>query len=204
MQTRKADIRSEILKAARNKFLRKSYLKTSMREIAEEAHVSTANIYNYFSGKDDIFKAVVAPLMERFEYMLERNHGDSSPDAMEMFSSDYLHRAVEDYMELMEKYRPLMQILLFSSRGSSLENFRKDYTSRATAYVKEWFRDNKIRHPEINADVSDFSISLHTIWMFSLMEEIIVNKIGPEQIRQIINEYICLEIHGWKSIMNIH
>lgn len=55
MQTLKSNIREMILKAARGKFARKGFLKTSMRDIADAAGMGVGNIYNYFAGKDELF-----------------------------------------------------------------------------------------------------------------------------------------------------
>lgn len=75
MQKLKNDIRQELLKAAEELFLRKGFQKTSMREIAEVAQVGLGNIYNYFSGKDDLFCTIVYPVTHAFERMLEKHHG---------------------------------------------------------------------------------------------------------------------------------
>ena len=73
-----------------------------------------------------------------------------------------------------------MRILLFLAQGSSLETFREQFTNRATEQVKAWFADNKQRHPEINVAVSDFFIHLHTVWMFTLFEEMLMNEEGMQ------------------------
>ena len=63
MQILKDDIRERILDAARRQFARKSYAKTSMREIAREAGIGVGNIYNYFPGKDELFREAVSPVL---------------------------------------------------------------------------------------------------------------------------------------------
>ncbi len=50
--------RSSIIQAAHTLFVRQGYHGTSMRQIAEEAGIAVGGIYNHFSGKEDIFKAV--------------------------------------------------------------------------------------------------------------------------------------------------
>ena len=55
MQVLKEDIRGRILAVAKLQFGQKGYSKTSMREIAELAGVGVGNIYNYFTGKDELF-----------------------------------------------------------------------------------------------------------------------------------------------------
>lgn len=49
----------EIVEAAHSLFLENGYHGTSMRQIAEEAEIALGGIYNHFSGKEDIFEAVL-------------------------------------------------------------------------------------------------------------------------------------------------
>ena len=51
------DRRSQILRASAKVFLHKGYEATTMHEIAEEANISSALIYQYFESKEDLFLA---------------------------------------------------------------------------------------------------------------------------------------------------
>jgi AcrR family transcriptional regulator len=50
--------RSQIVKVAYSLFVEQGYHGTSMRQIAHAADIALGGIYNHFSGKDDIFRAV--------------------------------------------------------------------------------------------------------------------------------------------------
>ena len=54
------DVKSRILDAAQRVFLKKGYQSASMDEIAELAPASKPTIYSYFPGKEALFAAVVA------------------------------------------------------------------------------------------------------------------------------------------------
>lgn len=203
MQKLKNDIRRELLKSAEELFLRKGFQKTSMREIAETAQVGLGNIYNYFSGKDDLFCSIVYPVTHAFERMLEKHHGHYGADVMEILSEVYLREAVDEYIVLIRRYRELMILLLFRAQGSSLANFRESFTDRSTELVKEWFSEMKYRYPVLNVTVSDFFIHLHSVWMFTLFEEIIMHKIEDQEIEQIVAAYVKFEITGWRDILKI-
>ena len=96
-----------------------------------------------------------------------------------------------------------MGILLFRAQGSSLERFRENYTDRSTELVKAWFAAMQQKHPEINTAVSDFIIHLHTVWMFTMFEELIMHRVGIEDLEQIVTEYITFEVTGWRELMKI-
>lgn len=197
------DIRKRILDRAKEDFSRKGYLKTSMRDIAGKVGISTGNIYNYFESKDELFRAVVQPVTYRFDLMLEEHHGMENSDVKEMLTEDYLRRVTEEYITLIHKHRTLLNILLFKAQGSSLETFKEDYTDKATAQVKLWMSNEKIKHTELNIAVTDFFLHMHSVWLFTLIEEIIMHNIHGEALKQAVEEYMKFEINGWKYMFNI-
>ena len=214
MQVLKEDIRGRILTIARQQFEKKGYSKTSMREIAESSSVGVGNIYNYFASKDELFREVVRPVLCALEAMLQEHHGIRGEDIMMMRSEKYLKSCIDEYVSLIDKHRSLMEILLFRAQGSSLERFRENYTDRSTelvkAYtdrstelVKAWFASMQRKHPEINTAVSDFIIHLHTVWMFTMFEELLMHSVPRQEMEAILHDYILFEIQGWRAIIKI-
>ena len=203
MQVLKENIRSRVLTVARQQFGQKGYSKTSMREIAESASIGVGNIYNYFTNKDELFCEVVRPVLNALEAMLQEHHGIRGEDIMMMRSEKYLKSCIDEYVSLIDKHRGLMEILLFRAQGSSLEHFREDYTDRSTELVKEWFSSMQQKHPEINTAVSDFIIHLHTVWMFTLFEELLMHSVSQQEMETILHDYILFEIQGWRAIIQI-
>lgn len=202
MQTLKDDIKQKILDAGRREFSHKGFAKASMRSIASQVGVGVGNLYNYYPSKDSLFCAILAPVISSFESMFERHHGDYA-DAMDMIQEEYLYFAVSEYMNLLRGNRTLMRILFFGAQGSSLEHFKAKFTDKATEQVKVWFKNNKELHPQMNIKVSDFMIHLHTVWMFTMFEEILMHKISVEEMSRIVEEYIKFEINGWKHILRL-
>ena len=196
MQVLKEDIRGRILAVAKLQFGQKGYSKTSMREIAELAGVGVGNIYNYFASKDELFGEVVRPVMHALEAMLQEHHGIRGEDVMRMKSEKYLKACIDEYVSLIDEHRTLLEILLFRAQGSLLEHFRESYTDRSTELVKAWFA-------EINTTLSFFIIHLHTVWMFTMFEELIMNSVPKQEMEAILHDYILFEIQGWRAIIKI-
>lgn len=174
-----------------------------MREIAELAGVGVGNIYNYFTSKDELFHEVVRPVLCALEAMLQEHHGIRGEDIMMMRSEKYLKSCIDEYVSLIDKHRSLMEILLFRAQGSSLERFRENYTDRSTELVKAWFASMQRKHPEINTAVSDFIIHLHTVWMFTMFEELLMHSVPRQEMEAILHDYILFEIQGWRAIIKI-
>lgn len=197
------DIRKRILDEAMAEFRQKGYLKTSMRDIAQKVGISTGNIYNYFASKDEMFKAVVQPVIYRFYLMLEEHHGMEHSDITDMLSEEYLHNVVDEYITLIRKQRTLLGILLFKAQGSSLEHFKEEYTDKATAQVKLWLNKEKAKNKDMNATISEFFLHLHSVWLFTMLEEVIMHNIHGDDLERVVNEYIKFEIYGWKEMFNL-
>ena len=56
--TRGEQTRTTILQAAHDLFIEQGYHGTSMRQIANTAHLALGGLYNYFSSKEQVFEAV--------------------------------------------------------------------------------------------------------------------------------------------------
>ena len=67
----------------------------------------------------------------------------------------------------------------------------------------DWFRAMKAKHPGMNADVSEFFVHLNNVWMFTLLEEILMHDLPEEETRSALSEYIQFELIGWKRMMKI-
>ena len=190
MQTVKDHIKSDILQSAATLFLEKGYLKVPMREIAHKSGVGLSNIYNYFSCKDDIFVQIVTPAVRTFENMA-------------MCDRDYFKYMVDEYTSFIHRHRDLLLLLLFRSQGSSLENYKEEFARKSTALVKEYFTLMKHKHPQLETDISDFSIRMHTVWMFALFEELLMRRGKPDEIEKVVTEYMTIEVAGWRELMKI-
>lgn len=203
MQTCKDEIRTEILRQAAKVFRTRGFAKSSMREIAVAAHVGLSNIYNYFPGKDALFCAVVHPATHALETMLQNHHGPQEGDAMLLDTEAYLRAVTEEYVALLGSHRATFELLFFRAQGSSLEHYRETFTDRSTVLVRAWMVDMKRRYPAMNTDVTDFSFHLHTVWMFTLFEEIIMHKIKPRETQRVLAEYIRFETTGWRELIKL-
>ena len=200
MQISKEHIRKNILQTAQSLFYTKGYAKVPMREIASKSHVSLSNIYNYYDSKEKIFQEIVQPAIDDFNRILDEHHGRSGTDIMEMFSDDYLQNLIKEYLSL-NKHRDRLFLLLFRAQGTSLEKFKDDFSDRSTAEVKRYFISMKQKYPQINIDISDFTIHLHTVWMFTMLEELVMHRKEPQEIEKIVTEYMIFSTTGWKELI---
>ena len=203
MQTLKTDTRKRILAVSKKLFLKKGYRGTTTREIARESDVTLSNLYNYFSSKDELFCKLLKPATDALETMLDERHGAKGTDISVIQADGYAEFELEEYMEIIRKHRSALKLLLFHAQGSSLEGFKEYYVNKATRLVLVWFKDMKAKHPEMNVSVSEFFIHLNNVWMFTLLEEILMHDLGEEETRSVLSDYVQFELIGWKKMMQI-
>jgi AcrR family transcriptional regulator len=203
MQTLKTDTRNRIFNVSKRLFLKKGFRETTTREIAREAGINLSNLYHYFSSKDELFCQLLKPATDTLEAMLNEHHGIKGEDILSMQEEGYVDATLEEYMDAIRKYRNLLKLLLFKSQGSSLEGYKEYYVEKSTRLVLEWLKAMKAKHPEINTDVSDFFVHLNNVWMFTLLEEILMHDLTEEEVRSVLSDYVRFEVIGWRKMIQI-
>jgi AcrR family transcriptional regulator len=103
--------RTKILDAAKELFLSHGYSGTSMRDIAKKAEISAVGgIYNYFEGKEMIFRALIH----------ERNPYETLVSAIEAGSGatapEYIASILRNVMPLMLQYSDFIDLILIDAR----------------------------------------------------------------------------------------
>ena len=119
-------IDGKILNAARQEFLEHGYRGASLRAICSRAGVTTGALYNRYSGKEELFRALVQPFQDYLTGLfsqLERKTGelvDASDLSSIWHSSPEEMRAV---MNLFYEHLTEFRLLLTGADGSPYEGF---------------------------------------------------------------------------------
>lgn len=206
MQIKKDYTREQIVEVARRTFLKRGYVKTSMRDIAAGVGIGVSNIYNYFKSKDELFRHIVSPLIIKLERMMREHHnvkdqGDFLCCATGQ-SNGMVGDHVREYMLLINNHRDELKLLLYQSQGSSLENFIDTYTDECTQLVLAFMNEFKRKYPEYGVTQTPFTYHVHTVWMFSFISEVIKHDLPVDEIRRALEDYIQFEFGGWRTLMN--
>ena len=203
MQIIKDDIQYNIIQKSKDIFLSNGFQRASMRDISKSSGVSLGNIYNYFASKDEVFLSVVYPAMIALYKMLDKHHGKQGTGIIVLKDENYFPVVLDEYFTLIKENKDLLRLLLILSKGSGLENFKNEYVVRSNSLVRTWFSDMKMKYPHINTDFSDSFLSLHTFWMFEMIEQIIKTDSSEMEMVKTLSDYIKFEIQGWKQLTGI-
>ena len=88
--------RDRILDVAEALFAQHGFSGTSMREIAAQAGLTAASLYNHFDGKDDLYSAVlqrgIRPLIDLMRRLADSEGGEAATDALIRAVMEHLAR----------------------------------------------------------------------------------------------------------------
>jgi AcrR family transcriptional regulator len=126
--------RAEIVRAAYQLFLTNGFHGTSTRQIAAEAGIALGGIYNHFTSKEEIFKAV---LMEHHPFYIimpaiEAAVGESVEDLVR----DAAHQMVSVLGERLE-FINLMFIELVEFKGSHLPEMFSIFMPKLMSFAQQ-------------------------------------------------------------------
>lgn len=105
--------RQEMLDTALDLFSRKGYHNVSMQEIAEKAEFAIGTLYKFFQNKEDLYKALVLELCDRFEDALTRAIEEPDDEV------EKLRNYVRTKGEKFRSNLPIIRLYLAESRGAS-------------------------------------------------------------------------------------
>lgn len=121
----KEERREAIMVAARAAFARNGYAGTRTRDIAVEAGINEALLYQHFSSKEELFEASVAqPLEDAVSAVFQA--AATPPDE---FSADasiqrgQVEQFVADLIDAMDEIAPLLGIVLFTDADLAQRSF---------------------------------------------------------------------------------
>ena len=127
--------RGQILRAALKLFSSFGYHGTSVRDIAEEAGVSTGNVYHQFADKETIFRTLLDQYWDALaqpEAPLNRALAEGAfPDDLEK-----LARAARESVAKYRRYVSLVYVDVVEFDGSHIRRFYADMAGRFQAFLE--------------------------------------------------------------------
>lgn len=191
-----------ILLAARKEFISKGFKEASMRTIAKEAGVSLSNIYNYFTNKDALFQVIVRPAKEELFSFVKDQHTEEAFNFELQSTFSYQEKSIDIYIELIDRYREELHLLLYQSEGSSMKHFREEFTNHLDKVNEDYMTLIKEHYPHIN-EISAFFNRTLSSWMVSIVGDIITHKLSKNKIRDFFREFFRFEFSGWRELTGI-
>jgi len=123
MAENEKNVKEFIIKAATNVFARYGFSKTTMKDIAAAAKKAKSSLYHYFSGKEQVFMAIMD---KEFSFLQDEiTQAISSEDAPEKKLRAFFSTRMHTIQKLTNFYSTVKDEYL--EHYSFIENFRKNY-----------------------------------------------------------------------------
>lgn len=191
MQVQKKDVQEAILAAAAYEFAAHGYKHASMRAIAGRAGITPGNIYAYFTSKEQLFTAVVAPVAAQAEALcrLEFPAGSeiSRLICCRAASPLVLQAIVTEVIHIFLAHRNEFFILLRGSEGSPFAGCKDVIIETAARRIRDYLLTSC--SGEIDADL------LAHAWATAVIEGLCVILLdAPEEetaLTAMVSEYLC-------------
>ncbi|AUN02083.1 TetR/AcrR family transcriptional regulator [Clostridium botulinum] len=131
--------KQHILEAAIMKFTENGLDKTSLREIASAAGLTTGAIYHHFKNKDELFYHAVKEAMYFAQKLSEKDENSNLKSAEDML--DEISNKVKERMSKINEQRLLVLLISYVlSKGGALnESLKQDYNEIISKVADMYF-----------------------------------------------------------------
>ena len=153
--------KEEILIAALHLFARDGYEAVSVSQIAGELDMTKGALYRHYKSKRDIFDSIVQRMEQQDGKQAREN--EVPEESIEKTPEEYRNVSFDDFVEYSKSmfeywteddfassFRKMLTIEQF--RSEEMQNLYQQYlVSGPAGYVKDLFKNMKIKDPEENA-----------------------------------------------------
>ena len=126
MALRDHSLDGKIITAARQEFMEKGYAGASLRKIAERAGVTVGAIQTRYRSKDELFLALIRPLIDEIEGLFQSTKADYysavGTDLLEGLERSMRHESAAILRVIFDHYDEAV-LLLCRSAGSGLAHY---------------------------------------------------------------------------------
>ena len=153
--------KEEILIVALHLFARDGYEAVSVSQIAGELDMTKGALYRHYKSKRDIFDCIVQRMEQQDSEQARQN--EVPEESIEKMPEEYQKVSLDDFVEYSKSmfeywteddfassFRKMLTIEQF--RSEEMQNLYQQYlVSGPAEYVKDLFKNMKIKNPEENA-----------------------------------------------------
>ncbi|MBO0342560.1 MAG: TetR/AcrR family transcriptional regulator [Bacteroidota bacterium] len=145
------NVRTRVLRVAKERFLKYGFYKVSMDSLVKELRTSKSSLYNHFDSKEELVKAVMESLNNEINAKLEeildddQNSFKGKLDAISDFTRNLLLNVSEEFLKDLEINTP-----------DIWDEYQKNRIERINKYYRRLFQigiDEGIVKSDVNLDV---------------------------------------------------
>lgn len=161
---RRKQTEQKLIRSGRAEFLKKGYVKASLRDICKAAGVTTGAFYFSFESKEALMTAILDPVIADYEHMCAELAQREEEDPG---TADDNERQI---MEYLSEHRAEAIILMERSEGSRYEGFRQKVYSQMQAAFTSYF--SKFMGSEPDSEMIRILVAMRLRGYMELIEAI--------------------------------
>lgn len=194
-----------ILAAAREEFLLCGYEKASTNVICKNAGVTSGALYKRYSGKDELFGALVSHVAAEFKDALktEQNKFHSMPDSEKEIAAIAPGTRATDFVDYIYNNFDIFKLLIVCSKGSSYENYLDELVDilvdSTLRFIKETGHEASIQGRAVSEETIHILVSSYLYGFF----EPVTHDMSREKAVVYMEQLKYFFDAGWADILHI-
>ncbi len=190
MNTKDFDTREAIISSGRQEFLTNGFEKASLRTICKNAGVTTGAFYAYFAKKEDLFAAIVDPMLVGFHRMY------SGVVWLALADVKNNERNEVEAIEFICRHRDEFRLLFECSEGTRYEGFREELLDELFMRSYQMCFDRYAGH-EVDPNI----VRLFVRIKFAQYMELIYGGYSMNEVRRLIRLYSAFTEDGFLKLI---
>ncbi len=184
------NVRELLLSSGKEEFLAYGYNKASLRSICRRVGLTTGAFYSQFSGKEELFSALVEPMLEGFQRMYKNVISHELADLGTGIENELI--SIKYAIAHKDEFR----LLFDCSRGTGYEGFREHLIHEVFYPSYQEVFDRYAGRP---VDPSLVLLILHM--KFEEYMELIYGDYTMEEVKRLITQLTVFSIGGFRSLL---
>lgn len=202
----KNNSKQDILNCAKQEFLNHGFKDASLRKIVKMAGVTTGAFYAHFTDKEELFKELIQPAVDRLTILYEHTSMtyedliDEPTKLQNLIWEQSKQRMTKHIDDIFLSYSAF-KLLLLCSEGTRYENFFCEMIENSVKETERYFdflRQEGISINRINR--KELSILIH--YHFFSVYEIIKFDMTKEEAYAYVDTISDFFAAGWKKVLN--
>ena len=187
----------KVNEAIKAEFLEKGFEGASIRSIGARAGMTSAGLYRHYKDKEDMFNAMVEPLIADIRKWTE-HHISRKVKEDDLFGESFVDLVRDVILPKKDEFR----LLFACSAGTKYENFIHDYVEEnQKAFVKALVHLKKNGYPVKVIEEEELHMLL-SAYLTACFEPIL-HDYDAEKTDQYLNTLQDFFMPGWMKIMGI-
>lgn len=195
----------QVVAAMRAEFLEKGFENASVRSIAARAGMSAAGLYRHYKNKEDMFDALMQPLIREIDGWLN-HHRSMKYGMVDRGGADKDTLFGESFIDLVKDVlyprREEFKLLLSGARGTKYENFIHDFVKEQQKDMIRAFEYMEAHGYGVKVPTQEELHMLLSAYTTAVFEPII-HGYSQEKMEHCLDTLSRFFMPGWMDIMGL-